>query len=128
MRAAACTISALCLGLLAGCANLAPDYARPALPVPASVDGRNVAEQTLGELDWLRVVAEPRLRKTIELALANNRDLRIAALNIEKARAQYQIERAASFPAVNATASGNSALNEGTITRKYSAGVGVTAY
>ena len=128
MRAAACTISALCLGLLAGCANLAPDYARPVLPVPATVDGRNVAEQTLGELDWLSVVAEPRLRKTIELALANNRDLRIAALNIEKARAQYQIERAASFPAVNATASGNSALNEGTITRKYSAGVGVTAY
>ena len=128
MRAAVFVTPALCLGLLAGCANLAPDYVRPALPVPATVDGRHAGTQVLGELEWQRVVADMRLRKTIELALSNNRDLRIAALNIEKARAQYQIERAPGFPAVNATASGNSALNDGTITRKYSAGVGITAY
>ena len=103
--------TSLSLGLLAGCANLAPDYVRPALPVPATVDGRHAGTQVLGELEWQRVVADMRLRKTIELALSNNRDLRIAALNIEKARAQYQIERAPGFPAVNATASGNSALN-----------------
>lgn len=129
MRTATVITPLLCLGLLAGCANLAPDYTRPDLPVPATVAGGNTpAMQTIGELNWQRVVADERLKKTIELALANNRDLRIAALNIEKARAQYQIERAASFLAMNATAGGTSTRNEGTITRKYSAGVGITAY
>ena len=131
MRAASCLPALLCAALLAGCANLAPDYARPQLPVPATVDGAGVgaaAAPTLGDLEWRRVITDERLKNTVELALANNRDLRIAVLNIEKARAQYRIESAARFPAVDATADGNSARSEGTVTRKYSVGVGITAY
>ena len=128
MRTAILVIPLACLTLLAGCATLAPDYARPELPVPATVDGRSAATQTEFSVAWQQVITNGRLKKSVELALANNRDLRIAALNIEKARAQYRIQDAALFPAVNATAGGTSTRNEGTIARKYSAGVGVTAY
>lgn len=125
------TTIAVCLmslGLLVGCANLAPDYVRPERPVPETVDGQSASAQTLGQLGWRNVITDERLRKTVELALANNRDLRIAALNIEKARAQYQIEDAALYPAVSATVGGTSSRYAGTITRKYSAGLGVTSY
>lgn len=132
MRPAVTTLALLCAALLVGCANLAPDYARPELPVPATVDRRTPASASAaditGQLEWRRLVAEERLQRAIELALTNNRDLRIAALNIEKARAQYQIEDAARYPALNTTASGNSARYEGSITRKYSVGVGITSY
>jgi multidrug efflux system outer membrane protein len=128
MRRPVLVSSLICLSLLAGCANLAPDYARPELPVPATVDGRSASTQAPVALDWQRVITAERLRKTVELALTNNRDLRIAALNIEKARAQYGIEDAARYPALNATASGNSARSEGTITRKYSAGLALASF
>jgi multidrug efflux system outer membrane protein len=128
MRSAHFVVPLVCLTLLAGCANLAPDYTRPDLPVPATLDGQPAAAQTTADLDWQRVITDSRLKQTVELALANNRDLRIAALNIEKARAQYQIEDAALYPALSATASGTSTLYAGTITRKYSVGLGITAY
>ena len=128
MRTATLFVPLMCLALLAGCANLAPDYARPELPVPATVDGRSATASAAIDLDWQHVITNERLKKTVELALTNNRDLRIAALNIEKARAQYQIQEAALYPAVSATAGGTSTRNEGTITRKYSSGLGVAAY
>ena len=129
MRTYKLTIPLFCLALLAGCANLAPDYARPELPVPASLDHAAAPSvPSTARLDWQAVVTDARLKKTVELALANNRDLRIAALNIEKARAQYQIQDAALYPTVSGTLSGSSASANDTITRKYSAGLGVTAY
>ncbi len=118
----------LCFALLGGCANLAPDYVRPEMPVPTSVDGLAVAAKTVEGLDWQRVITNERLKKVVSLALENNRDLRVAMLNIEKARAQYQIESAALLPAVTASAGGSSSRNEGTISRRYSAGLGVTSY
>ncbi|WP_305073674.1 efflux transporter outer membrane subunit [Propionivibrio sp.] len=118
----------LCLALLGGCANLAPDYLRPELPVPAAVNGDSVATQAIEGLDWQRVITNERLKKVVALALENNRDLRIAALNIEKARAQYQIEGAALLPSVSASAGGSSSRYEGAISRKYSVGLGVTSY
>ena len=129
MRTFKLAIPLLCLAVLAGCANLAPDYARPELPVPVSLDKSAApAAQSTARLDWQEVITDARLKKTVELALANNRDLRIAALNIEKARAQYRIQESSLYPAVNGTISGSSASTDGTISRKYSAGLGVTAY
>mgnify|MGYP000084109470 FL=1 len=117
------------LTLLAGCANLAPDYARPELPVPTSLDqSATPSVPSTAKLDWQEVVTDTRLKQTVELALANNRDLRIAALNIEKARAQYRIQESSLYPAVNGTFGGSSSSANDTITRKYSAGLGVTSY
>ena len=104
--------SALALLALAGCSSLAPDYARPALPVPATLKGTNVSEGAplapeTGPMGWQEFLQEPRLRELVALALQNNRDLRVAVLAIEKARAQYGVEQSNRFPAVGATAAGN---------------------
>ena len=107
--------SALVLLALAGCTSLAPDYARPMLPVPATLNGTNgpngpegtaLAPET-GPMGWQEFLQEPRLRELVALALQNNRDLRVAVLAIEKARAQYGVEQSNRFPAVGATAAGN---------------------
>ena len=107
--------SALALLALAGCTSLAPDYARPMLPVPATLNGTNgpngsegtaLAPET-GPMGWQEFLQEPRLRELVALALQNNRDLRLAVLAIEKARAQYGVEQSNRFPAVGATAAGN---------------------
>jgi multidrug efflux system outer membrane protein len=88
---------------LIGC-TLAPRYERPALPVPDRFPG---AAGSLAAADqgWRKVFGDPRLQALIALALASNRDLRVAALNIEVARAQYRIQRAGLFPALDARAS-----------------------
>ena len=106
--------SALALLALAGCTSLAPDYARPMLPVPATLNGTNgpngsegtaLAPET-GPMGWQDFLQDPRLLELVALALQNNRDLRVAVLAIEKARAQYGVEQSNRFPAVGATAAG----------------------
>lgn len=95
---------------LSGC-TLAPTYVRPAAPVPAdlaAVDAApaaGTATDTLAMPDWQQVFLDPRLRQTIALALQNNRDLRVAMLSIDKARAQYRLQRAAQLPSFDANAS-----------------------
>ena len=59
MRTYKLTIPLFCLALLAGCANLAPDYARPELPVPASLDGSAaVGTAAAAPLNWQQVVTD----------------------------------------------------------------------
>ena len=129
--------------LLGGC-SLMPDYERPAAPVAASwpTGPAYQPEKAAGdavpaaEIAWRDFYADARLRQVIELALANNRDLRVSTLNIEKARAQYGIQRAALLPTV--TANGNqtavkvpgsmASSGQATISREYDANLGVTAY
>lgn len=103
----------LVAGVLSGC-TMAPHYARPAAPVaggyPAAPEGYASAEVKSGEtrrateIGWREFFTDPRLQGLIEAALENNRDLRTAALRIEEARAQYQIQRADLLPTVNANA------------------------
>ncbi|WP_035820953.1 efflux transporter outer membrane subunit, partial [Cupriavidus metallidurans] len=86
----------------------------PAAPVaggyPAAPEGYASAEVKSGEtrrateIGWREFFTDPRLQGLIEAALENNRDLRTAALRIEEARAQYQIQRADLLPTVNANA------------------------
>lgn len=93
----------------AGC-TLAPQYSRPAAPVPAawptggaySEIKADVSAPSIPDLPWRKFFTDERLQKVIETALNNNRDLRVAALNVEKARAYYGIQRATLLPAVNA--------------------------
>ena len=68
---------------LAGCVNLAPDYVRPALPVAASVDGTAATAPAATLPAWQDLVSDARLQQVVALALANNRDLRVAALNVD---------------------------------------------
>ncbi|HEY2482272.1 MAG TPA: efflux transporter outer membrane subunit [Caulobacteraceae bacterium] len=94
--------------LLAGCIDLAPAYHRPAMPTPAkfptgpAYPTPAVAPRPL--VGWREFFSDPRLKAVIEQALANNRDLRIAMANIAAARAQYQVQRAALFPKIDANA------------------------
>ncbi|MCL5278618.1 MAG: efflux transporter outer membrane subunit [Planctomycetes bacterium] len=97
-----------------GC-NFTPKYVRPEAPVPAewptgpayaNVQPATVAPEA-PDLRWQEFFTDPNLQRLIEAALENNRDLRVAALNVERARALYGIQRAELLPTVDATASGN---------------------
>jgi multidrug efflux system outer membrane protein len=106
-RFSAITGAALLLG---GC-TLTPKYNRPDAPVPAELPpaaSRLSPEAPFAaDLAWQEFFPDPELQQVIATALDNNRDLRIAALNVERARALYGIQRAELLPVVNATGSGS---------------------
>ena len=151
---------ALATAVASGC-TMIPAYERPAAPVPeafpvvtlppttdavpAAEDGpmpAAAAQASSAEpapadtLSWRDYFADPRLHEVIALALANNRDLRIAALNIEQARAQYRIRRADLFPAIGMTGAQNAqrlpgdltSSGEADVSRVYSVTAGFSAY
>ncbi len=122
--------------MLGGC-SLIPDYQRPAAPVPAQYpQGGVYVQATSGHSDWQPLFHDPALLQLISQALVNNRDLRVAALNVEAFQAQYRIQRADLFPAVSAAGTGKRQLLPGdvtgtgqsAITSSYSATLGVSAY
>ena len=89
----------------AGCVNLAPDYARPDLPVPAELPG-GASGVAMNELiAWDQVIVSESLQEIIRLALSENRDLKVAAANVEIARAQYGLTQSAFLPTVTASGS-----------------------
>ncbi|KVL58771.1 RND transporter [Burkholderia territorii] len=92
---------------LSGCA-MAPKLVRPAMPVPATYTAATAAatEQhaNAADLGWRTMFGDRRLQRLIELALDNNRDLRLAALNVQAAEAQYGIQRSARLPSIGAGA------------------------
>ena len=89
---------------LSGC-NLTPKYSRPEAPVP-EVWPSGPAYQAQAdpgapvplELAWREFFADAKLQAIIDTALKNNRDLRLAALNVERARALYRIQHAELYP------------------------------
>lgn len=101
--------------IVTGGCTLAPEYSRPAAPIPADwpsgaayQDTRPTASPSdAATLERQEFFSDERLQRLIEMALQNNRDLRLAALNVERARALYGIQRAELFPVVNATGSGS---------------------
>ena len=99
-------VLALAATTLASC-SMEPHYVRPDLPVPPSwpVGDAYLAqnEATLPSVTYQQIFRDPRLQKIIEQALVNNRDLRVAAANIETARATYHIQRAELLPEVDAS-------------------------
>jgi multidrug efflux system outer membrane protein len=124
--------------LLAGC-SLIPTYERPAAPVPTTFPGdpSQPGGPAAAALPWQDFFTDPRLAGLIQTAIANNRDLRVSVLNIEQARAQFQIERSALFPALGLTGSGSrSSPNSfqafdssvGSVSSQYSVNFGFTAW
>lgn len=97
------------LATLTGC-SLEPTYVRPDAPVPAAWPTGDAylrqSEADLPSYDWRGVFGDERLRAVIAQALANNQDLKAAAANMAQARAQFDVQKAALLPTVNATAAG----------------------
>ena len=122
--------------LLSGC-SMVPLYERPAAPVapdwPAGTAKVADAESTVAAADipWQDFIGDARLRELIALSLQNNRDLRVAVLTIEQARAQYQIRRADQLPSLSAGVSGSrqpKADGSGDSASAYSAGLTLASW
>ncbi|KJH79468.1 AdeC/AdeK/OprM family multidrug efflux complex outer membrane factor [Stutzerimonas stutzeri] len=127
------------MAALSGC-SLIPEYQRPDAPMAASwpegeaYEGAFSASQGQQTLDWETFFRDPALRQLIGVALENNRDLRVAALNVDAYRALYRIQRADLLPAVSADGSGSRTRTPGdlnqtgqsAISSQYSATLGVS--
>ncbi|HVR53480.1 MAG TPA: efflux transporter outer membrane subunit [Pseudorhodoferax sp.] len=123
--------------VLTGCMNLAPGYQQPAAPIPTAWPGASAAEVASAPLpDWQAFFQDERLRGLLALALQNNRDLRVAALNIERARALYGVADAASWPSLDAGGSASRARTPGGMTtngqariaNSFTTNIAMTAY
>lgn len=129
---------------MAGCTTLAPKYTQPSAPVEAAWPSGPAYKERSGipstkvvaDIPWQEFFVDPQLQKLIALALENNRDLRVAVLNIERSRALYQIQRSNLFPKVDASGAGNflrmpedfSGTGHAETIHQYSAGLGVSSY
>ncbi|MGC2064418.1 MAG: AdeC/AdeK/OprM family multidrug efflux complex outer membrane factor [Thermodesulfovibrionales bacterium] len=135
---------AVTLLLLSGCASMAPEYRQTNSPVPAewpagpAYKGSAVssADKVAADIKWQEFFIDQQLQKLINLALENNRDLRVAALNIERSQALYRIQRADLFPTVIAAGSGNeqrvparlSTTGQAMTVKQYSVDLGFSSY
>jgi len=106
--------------ILTGCPKK-QTYEQPVAPIPAAwLEGAappaNAATSAAADLGWREYFSDPKLHSIIELALEHNRDLRAAALNVEKVQALYRIQRTELYPVVNAGASVDAQRTPGTMT------------
>jgi multidrug efflux system outer membrane protein len=112
------SLIAVAVALLAAGCTLAPHYQRPAAPVTATFPTGGVYDrqpgtsgthsangQAAADIGWRDFFVDPRLQQLIEIALKNNRDLRVSVLNMQASAAQYRIVRAGLFPTLDAAAS-----------------------
>jgi outer membrane protein, multidrug efflux system len=141
---AGAVVSARRPGASAGASPAASPGASPAAsaaasatdsPAAAGSADAGSADASAQADDVSTVITDPQLREVIRLALNNNRDLRIAALNIEQARATYRIQAAAQLPTLTGSASDTvkrtpAQANGGqaSLARQYGVEVGVTAW
>jgi multidrug efflux system outer membrane protein len=141
--------------IVTGCVSMAPRNRTPALPVadqwPIAANATAASAPTeqgtatvvpastpgAADIGWRDFFADPKLQQVIALSLQNNRDLRVAVASVERARAQYHVQRAAQLPSIAATGSGVRQKNFFTIpgvitayptTQTYSVNVGVSAF
>ena len=128
---------------LNGCAMM-PKYTRPELPVPATLptgeaynDGQSMqGARSVTDLRWQDVFPDEKLQKIIGMSLTNNRDLRLAALNVERARALYGIQRAELLPSISASGVGSkqrvpaelSASGKAMTVEQYSVDLGIASW
>ena len=127
-----------------GC-TLAPKYHQPVAPVagtwpesaPAkSAPVKSFATNSVADIGWRDFFDDPRLQQLVGLALTNNRDLRVAVLNVEVSQAQYRIQRANLLPQIDGngsyarqrTASYQSLPGTSATSDQYTLGLGTTSY
>lgn len=130
--------------LLSGCINLQPDYKRPELAAPTSWPtgpayrpaAYDPKKPSVADMGWDQFFSDEKLRKLIAIGIANNRDLRVAMLDVVKARAQYRVQRAEQLPTVNLEGQGDiqriprrtSSTGSAYTSHQYTAEVGVSSY
>jgi multidrug efflux system outer membrane protein len=139
------SLIAVAVAFLAAACTMEPKYERPAAPVsgafpasgvyatqpgPANGGARSANGRAAADIGWRDFFVDPRLQRLIEIALKNNRDLRVSVLNIQASRAQYQITRAGLLPTLDAQAGQTESrtpkdlsLFNRTITDEYSIGL-----
>ncbi|MHB8109858.1 MAG: efflux transporter outer membrane subunit [Syntrophorhabdaceae bacterium] len=133
----------LTLTIFTGC-TMIPEYKRPDAPIPATwptgpaykETGTDLEGAEMIDVDWRQVYPDEKMQKVLELALQNNRDLRIAALNVEKYRAAYSVQRAVILPLPDARGSLNNyripadlaEKNDASNYRVYNANFGVSSW
>ncbi len=124
--------------------TMAPEYSRPAAPVPSHWPTGPAYEQPLpgaaapaaAGLTWRDFITDERLREVVVTALANNRDLRVTVLSVEKAQALFGIQRAELLPTVNAAGSMSksrvpadlASSGKATTAERYDVSLGVTSW
>ena len=125
---------------LTGCMSMAPSYERPQAPIlNAWPTGEAYADAKINQQalpDWHEFFTDERLRKVIELTLENNRDYRVAMLNVQKMRYAYNIQRSEFLPSISGVGSGEhsgtprtlSATGQDTVSHVYSANLAMASY
>jgi len=149
MKGSALVTVAAAITVLSAC-TMEPHYERPGAPVPPTWAGSAAGakdEASVADVGWRQFFPDPVLQRLMAIALANNRDLRVAVLNVQAAQAQYRIQRADLFPKISATGveqvekypagvvgtssgggAAGSAVPGGTTIRLFEVGVGFTSY
>jgi multidrug efflux system outer membrane protein len=125
------TLTVLAAALaLAGCMNLAPKYERPAPPVAPAYPSDNVPGNgpAAADVAWQQFFADARLRRLIELSIAANRDLRVAVLTIEQARALYDVQKADRLPSVGLGVTADRGPGTTGIVNSYAVGITVSSF
>ena len=137
----AVTVAAAITFALSAC-TMAPRYERPAAPIAeswpegAAYATNKQAAVMPADIPWREFIKDGKMQQVIELALANNRDLRSTLANIQSARAQYRIQRAELMPAINGELSAQRSKNVNSFggasgpveMETYTANVGLSAF
>jgi multidrug efflux system outer membrane protein len=114
---------------LAACSTMQPAYERPAAPVAGefptgpAYQAAPAGGSPAVDIGWRDFLTDPRLQRLVEIALKNNRDLRVAVLNVAQVQAQYRIQRAALLPQASGFADASRTRNKGVTSNEYSVGV-----
>lgn len=124
---------------MTGC-TLMPDYKRPDLPVtnawPTGEAYPKAGQGNYVELGWQQFFSDKELQSLIVTALANNRDMRVAALNVAAYEAQYRIQKSELYPELDAAGSGSrqhlprdlTGTNKSGVKSSWGVTLGVTSY
>lgn len=123
---------------------MVPTYTRPEAPIPADLPDGPAYEKAkippgapiAADMPWREFFPDERLKAIIETALENNRDLRLAALNVERARVLYRVQRTELLPKIYGNAGGGkeripadiSGTGSSTTVEQYSVGLGITSW
>ncbi len=126
--------SALMVATLLAACSMQPAYERPALPVAAAWSATDSGKQAVADI--AHYFPDARLQKLIDVALENNRDLRIATARVAEAQAQYGIAGADRLPSLSLNAGRNASLTPASASftgnklqsSRYDVNVGIVSY